>query len=298
MHELLNGFRAELIREDRSPMTIASYANDVDLFGRWRQESYGESFDPIRVVQREISEYRSYLVNVRNASPATVNRRLASLTKFFGWLQASNVIRANPASGVKGIALVDPGVKAIDTASLRRLLREVHVHANNMHIAILEILSGTAIRVSELVALTLSDLELSERKGVLLVRSGKGRVARRVPMHVDVRKAVANWLDIRPTTTSNRLLIGQRGDGMTPSGIWRIVKRYAALAGVHEMTVHQLRHTALTRLVREFSVDLATCAKISGHRDLKTLLRYCAPTEQDVADAVDKLVLAGEYPRR
>lgn len=294
MHVLLNEFRDELLRQDKSITTIKHYVNDIDLFGRWREQSYGEAFDPCRVVQREITEYRSHLNTVQSASAATINRRLASLNKFFGWLQASGHTKVNPVAGVKGIAVIDPGVHSIDTASLRRLLREVHVHGNKLHVCILEVLCGTAIRVGELCSLSTSDAEVSERKGTLHIRNGKGRASRQIPLNADVRRAVAGWLEVRPVSTSNYLIIGQRGDKMTPSGVWRIVKRYAALAGIPEMTVHQLRHTALTRLVREFGVDLATCAKISGHRNLRTLMRYCVPTEQDVSNAIEKLALAGD----
>jgi site-specific recombinase XerD len=294
MHKVLDEFRVELLRQDKSLTTIKHYVNDVDLFCRWREESYGEAFDHSKVVQREITEYRSYLGTVQSCSASTINRRLASLSKFFGWLLATGRVKANPASGVKGIAVIDPGVQSIDTASLRRLLREVHVHGNQLHIAILELLCGTAIRVGELVALTVSDVEISDRKGTIIIRNGKGRASRQIPLNVDVRKAIASWLQVRPTSESKHLIIGQRGEKMTPSGIWRIVKRYATLAGIPDLRVHDLRHTVLTRLVREFGTDLATVAKISGHRNIKTLMRYCAPTEQDVSNAVDKLVLAGE----
>lgn len=294
MYVILDEFRAELLRQDKSLATIKHYVNDVDLYGRWIEASYGEEFNPAKTVQREITEYRSYLTTVKSCSANTINRRLASLGKFFGWLQASGRIKVNPVVGVRGIAVIDPGVQSIDTASLRRLLREVHVHDNKLHICIVEVLSGSAMRVGELCALAISDVEMSERKGVLHIRNGKGNVARNIPMNSDVRKSVANWLQVRPTSSSNKLLLGQRGDGMTPSGIWRIVKRYAALAGIPDMKIHTLRHCALTRLCRHFEVDLPTCAKISGHRNIKTLMRYCAPTEQDVSDAIDKLVLAGD----
>jgi len=294
MHIILEEFRAELLRQDRSLTTIKHYINDVDLFRRWLEESYAETFDPCKIVQREITEYRSHLITVKSASANTINRRLASLSKFFGWLQAEGRIKANPVSGVKGIAVIDPGVQSIDTSSLRRLLREVHVHGNRLHIAILEILCGTAIRVGELVQITVSDCQISDRKGTVHIRNGKGRASRQIPLNVDVRRAIANWLEVRPIAESNHLIIGQRGKGMTPSGVWRSVKRYVGLAGIPDMKIHTLRHCALTGLVREYGVDLATCAKISGHRNLKTLMRYCAPTEQDVADAIEKLALAGD----
>lgn len=289
MTNLLKYFRAELIRQDRSIATIRNYINDVQLFARWLEQTYDDEFEPSKIVQRDIIEYRSYLINVNVSSPATVNRRLASLSSYFKWCLAKKHTNLNPVDGVKGIAIIDPGPKSLDTTSLRRLLREVHVHGNARDIAILEILAGTALRVGELVSLKIKDIDIGELKGTVNIHIGKGRASRQVPLNVDVRKALKVYLDIRPSTTSEYLFVGQRGDYMTGSGIWRIVKKYAAMAGIDNMTVHRCRHTMLTRLVREFNCDLATVAKISGHRDLKTLLRYAQPTQDDLAAAVEKL---------
>jgi len=297
MEDILRGFRAELEAQDLSPATVLGYANDVELFARWYVGAYGEEFDVGRIVQREVSEYRAWLQG-QSASPATINRRLASLTKFFEWAAPE---RTNPAAGVHGIALVDPGVQALSTAELRRLMREVHVHGVIRDIAILEVLCGTAIRVGELVSLRLDDYEIGERKGLIRIRQGKGRTSREIPLNVDVRKALAAWLE-DPTSLKLRrasgsdggwLFLGQRGR-LTAVGVWRIVRKYGKFAGIPDLRVHQLRHTALTRMVRELGMDLAIVAKISGHRDLKSVLRYAAPSQDDLAQAVEKLALGGE----
>ena len=290
MDTVIDGFRTELTRQDKSPATIRNYANDVELFAKWMNETYG-GFDVAKVVQRDIIEYRSHLLTAQSASPATVNRRLASLSKFFGWCMATKLTKTkqNPAAGVKTIAVSDPGPRSLDVKSLRRLLREVHVHGSTRDVAVVEVLAGTAARVGELVLLSVSDAEISERKGVLHIRNGKGRAARQVPLNVDVRKALAAWLAVRPAIMSNYLFIGQRGERMTPSGIWRVVKKYGELAGIPDLQVHDLRRTALTRLLREFSTDYSLVCSISGHRSQKTLLRYTQPTGEDMAAAMEKL---------
>lgn len=291
---LLEEFEEELGRQGKSDVTVRNYVNDVQLFAEWLEQSYDDGFDPSRVVQREVAGYRTHLNKVRNASPATVNRRLASLNAFFRWCAATGKSDRNPADGVKGTALTELAPRAIKSRDLNRLLREADVHGNPRDIAILEVLCGTALRVGELVALTLQDIEIGERSGSAKIRNGKGRMSRDVPLNADVRKALRAYLEVRPATTSKHVLIGQRGDAMTPSGVWRVVKRYAALAGVPELRVHDLRHTVLTRLVREFGLDLAVVAKISGHRNLKTLLRYAEPTKDDLAAAMDKLASTDE----
>lgn len=295
MDTVIDGFRIELTRQDKSPATIRNYTNDVELFVKWMNETY-DGFDVAKVVQRDVIEYRSHLLTAQSASPATVNRRLASLSKFFGWCVAAKLTKAtqNPAAGVKTIAVSDPGPRSLDVKSLRRLLREVHVHGSARDIAIVEVLAGTAARVGELVLLSVSDAEISERKGVLHIRNGKGRAARQVPLNIDVRKALTAWLAVRPTTMSNYLFIGQRGEKMTPSGIWRVIKKYGELAGIPNLKVHDLRRTALTRLLRELGTDYSLVCSISGHRNIKTLLRYTQPTGEDMAAAMERLAFTGE----
>lgn len=295
MTEPIEAFKAELLRQDKSLATVVNYCNDVALFARWVNDTYG-GFDCGKVVQRDIVEYRSHLLTVQNASASTVNRRLASLNSFFRWFASTgrNKKKANPCDRVKTITTIDPAPRALDQKSLRRLLREVHVHGSIRDVAILEVLCGTAIRVGELVSLSVSDAELSDRKGLLHVRHGKGRSARTIPLNVDVRKALAAWLTVRPATDSAFLFTGQRGERMTPSGIWRVVKKFGRLGNLPELRVHDLRHTVLTRLVREFGTDMATVMKISGHRNLKTLMRYCEPTAEDLSAAVERLAFTGE----
>jgi site-specific recombinase XerD len=233
------------------------------------------------------------LVTTQAASPHTVNRRLASLSAFFRWCVATRRSKTNPAENVKTIAITDPGPRSLDSRTLHRLLRQVDKDGNARDIAILETLCGTGLRVGELVTLAVDDVNISERKGVARVRSGKGRASREVPLNIDVRKALQAWLETRPATSSRYLFIGQRGEKMTPSGIWRIVRKSADRAGITDLRVHDLRHTVLTRLVREFGCDWATVAKISGHRNLKTLLRYAEPNQDDLAAALEKLAFTG-----
>jgi len=295
MNEVIDAFRTELQRQDKSPATVINYANDVELFAKWIAETYGD-FDVAKVVQRDIIEYRSYLLTVQNASPATVNRRLASLNNFFRWHLSGckGKPKPNPCVGVSTITTIDPAPKALDVKSLRRLLREVHVHGSPRDIAILEVLCGTAVRVGELVLLSNQDVDVSERKGTLHVRHGKGRSSRQLPLNVDVRKALLEWIAVRPAVQSSYLFTGQRGEKMTPSGVWRLVKKYGEMANLPTLTVHSLRHTVLTRLVRELGTDLPTVMKISGHRNVKTLMRYCEPTAEDISAAVERLALTGE----
>lgn len=281
----LEEFREELEREDLSPATVRGYLGDVKLFRAWYVESYDEECRPERIVTREVQEYRTWLQS-KGSAPASINRRLASLQK---WLGAAG---STVAAGIKGVRVTDPGVQALSSTELRRLLREVHKRGESRDIAMIEMLCGTGMRVGELVGLKVEDVEISGRRGSVLIRSGKGRSSRLIPLNVDVRKALAAWVEVRPTGHGEGLYLGQRG-ALTASAVWRLVRQYGDYAGIEELHVHQLRHTVLTRMVRELGMDLATVARISGHRDLRTLMRYCEPSRADLEAAVEGLALGG-----
>jgi integrase/recombinase XerD len=294
---LLGRFGEALRAEDLSEKTIRNYVNDVSLFARFIEEQYGEEFQPGRTVQREVTEYRSWLL-AKSAAGATVNRRLNALKKFFGWYGTHGTDGTNrtenPAAGVKGIRLTDPGVQALSLVELRRLMREVHVHGVKRDIAILELLCGTGMRVGELTALRIRDVEIGERSGSVMIRSGKGRASREIPLNPDVRSALSAHLAEQDGQDDQDagggwLFTGQRGK-LTACGVWKIVRKYGNYAGIADLRVHQLRHTFLTRLVRD-GVDLVIVAKLSGHRSFQPLLRYAQASREDVSKAVDGLAL-------
>ncbi len=98
--------------------------------------------------------------------------------------------------------------------------------------AVFELLSNASLRVGELCALRVGDVSLSERKGKVIVRRGKGNKYREVPVNIETRKALAAYLSTRPGADPDEpLLVGQRG-AMTPSGVWRALQGYARAAGV------------------------------------------------------------------
>jgi len=281
-------FELALAREGKSPQTISSYLNDLKHFAAWFAQSNGEAFAPIGITLLDLRSYKSYLMTVRQFKPATVNRRLAALSKYCRWAKATGLLKEDPTAEVKGVSQVKAAPKALTPLELRRLLREVHKGGKARDIAIVETLANTGLRVGELAKLTLADVELSERKGMVTVRMGKGAKYRQMPLNADARRAIGNYLQVRPQSAQTHLFLGQRDEALTPSAIWRVVKKYGRQAGV-ELSPHTLRHTFGTRLVREKKVDLVTVAAMMGHESLDTTAIYTRPSEEDMAEAAEKL---------
>src|SRR5439155_16575319 len=93
----------ELQRRETAPRTVGSYRQDLELFGRWLEQSNGEAFAAAAVTPTDLREYRSYLQTVEGRKPATINRKLAALRSFFAWARADKRIQDSPIADIKGV---------------------------------------------------------------------------------------------------------------------------------------------------------------------------------------------------
>src|SRR6266705_1990299 len=212
--QLVERFLQDLERQETSPKTRSSYRLDLLHFASWFARTVGESFSPEAVTPTDVREYRGYLQNVEKRQPATVNRRLAALRRFFQWAKAMGLAKELPTENVKGVASAPRAPHWLEKRDVDRLIRTVERHGNTRDRAIVLTLRHTGIRVSELCSLTLGDVEASERKGSLTVRSGKGGKFRVLPLNLDARRAIQEYLDVRPATPDAHLFIGKSGQGL------------------------------------------------------------------------------------
>ena len=147
---------------------------------------------------------------------------------------------------------------------------------------------STGVRVSELCSLRLSDVQMSERKGELIIRSGKGGRVRSVPLNVEARRGLETYLEVRPKVTSDSLFIGQRGEGLKPRAVELVVAKYVRLAGLEEVTPHTLRHS-FGKHTLDAGANLVTVAHLMGHQNIKTTAIYTSPHQRDLEQAVEIL---------
>ncbi len=295
----VEAFLEDLRRQDASPATVRSYAADLRAFARWFPDASGEPFAAAAVTPTDLREYRGFLRTVEHKQAATINRRLAALRKFFVWAKGSGKIAELPTEQVKGVPAAPRTPKALAKREVDRLLREAERHGNKRNLAILLTLRHTGLRVGELCNLCLGDVAISERKGEVLVRGGKGNKDRTVPLNVDARRAVEAYKAVRPPFAGDHLFVGQRGQPLRPQGVQIVVQKYARRAGLPEVTPHVLRHT-FAKHVLDAGEDLATVQRLLGHERLETTAIYTHPTARDLEAAVRRLEAdAGseEHPR-
>ncbi len=100
---LVDRFLEDLERQETAPRTRAGYRLDLLQFAAWFAQTVGEAFSPEAITATDVREYRGYLVTVERRQPATVNRRLAALRRFFQWAKAMGLVKELPTENVKGV---------------------------------------------------------------------------------------------------------------------------------------------------------------------------------------------------
>jgi integrase/recombinase XerC len=252
------------------------------------------------VVSPDIVEYRGYLQR-QGRKPATINRRLNALRKFFLWAKREQLANDTPFDILENVFVkvqkdVSPGW--LDPNEQLALIRAVRDKGNRRDLAIIQTFLGTGLRLSELATLKLSDLEISERRGTLSVRSGKGVKQREIPLNKQVRAVLSAYLEEREQIEVDgldeeereRVFFGQRGP-LTERGLDQLVAKYAYQARLENCTAHTLRHSFAKNLVNA-GTSLDEVDTLLGHESLNTTRIYTRPSRQDLERSVRRA--AGE----
>lgn len=301
MREYLDSFIAHLQARDRSPHTRTAYRRNVEAFFAWLARQMGRDVPPVEVTPYDVQRYRDHLLATHR--PAGVNQQIAALRAFFSWAVEAGIAATNPAAGVRTVRQERRTPRALSGQEVYRLQREAAARRQLAEAraagavtpaviearrdeALLNLLLYTGLRVGEAAALRVEDVVLNERSGKVMVRSGKGRKYREVPLHREARRALREYLEVRPDQ-GEALFLGQRGP-LGVRGIQMRLKEIGKAAGV-DVTPHVLRHTFATRLLRKAGVDLVTVAALLGHESVATTAIYTQPDEAALAQAVERL---------
>ncbi|MGE4660741.1 MAG: site-specific tyrosine recombinase XerD [Arenicellales bacterium] len=253
--------------------TLSAYRSDLTAFEVWLNKK------GLGLKGASRADLLGYLAaNVRQGlSPRSSARRLSTLRRFYRYLLREGVIRDDPTADVRSPNLGRPLPKSITEASVEKLLAvPADTTLGRRDRAMLETMYASGLRVSELVTLSLNELDLTT--GLVRV-TGKGGRERIVPLGDEAAGRIRDYLDrARPELLGEQMnsavFLTRRGKPMTRQAFWQLIKRYAALAGVDaELSPHSLRHAFATHLLNH-GADLRSVQMLLGHVDLSTTQIY------------------------
>lgn len=269
--------------------TLSSYYRDLHQFLDWVKQK-----DVTAVEQVQRNHIMAYLLHLQKAgrAPATVSRHLAALKSFYHFLLRDGVIEIDPTSNLDAPKLVKKLPHVLTVQEVDKLLDQPDIaKASGLRDkAMLELLYATGLRVSELMALdsTHVNLELG------FVRCfGKGAKERIVPMGSVAARHLDEYLQIGRNKLvkhgeEEALFVNQHGRRLTRQGFWKLLKKYAAAAGVKKaITPHTLRHSFATHLL-ENGADLRAVQEMLGHADITTTQVYTHLTKSRIKQVYDE----------
>ena len=262
------------MEEALSENTLSAYRTDLKGYTNYLSSSN----TPLEKAAR--SDILAYLAQrvEQNASPRTTARLLSSLRRFYRYLIRQNIIQDDPTALIDAPKLGRPLPKTLTEADVEALLAapDIKTALGMRDRTMLEVLYAGGLRVSELVMLTASQVNL--RQGVVRL-FGKGSKERLVPLGEEAISWIERYMqdarhEIVHKQACDALFPSRRGQAMTRQTFWHSIKRYAKQAGINKaLSPHTLRHAFATHLINH-GADLRVVQMLLGHSDLSTTQIY------------------------
>jgi integrase/recombinase XerD len=259
--------------------TVQAYSRDLTRFFLFLEE---RKLSPLEISREQISEHLGILA--RQLSSKSVARNVSAIKTFFRFLVSEGIIKSSPARLLETPRLSRRLPDVLSKAEVERLLSQPDPSqpAGQRDRAMLELLYATGLRVSELVGLKTSNINLEAG----YVRTlGKGSKERIVPMGEKAMEAVKEYLSdgrhkMAKGANSPCLFLNFRGRGMTRQGFWKIIKKHGRDALIKKkITPHSIRHSFASHLL-EGGADLRSVQVMLGHADISTTQIYTHVTRE------------------
>ena len=270
--------------------SLTAYRRDLESF---REFLYGRGVD----VPEEVSstDVVAYLLQMKSdgRSGATLNRKLASIRSYFGYMTANHGCGENPALHIKSPKVERKEVEYLTVEEVELLLAQPDDSTLGLRDrALLELMYAAGLRVGEVVGADLDDLNL--RIGFITCRGEFGK-ARIVPLGRPSRAALEAYIyDARPkipgmqTSETQALFVNYNGGRLTRQGIWKLMKGYAEKAGLqNKLTPQTLRNSFAVHMIQN-GADLKSLQELLGHEDLAATQIYLSVAKNRIKDVYDR----------
>lgn len=282
---MLTKFEEYLTDSALAPATVVNYVADLRAFLRWSDKARDADCSPLCMEPEDVQDFCTYLQEKKGQAPATVNRRLQALRKFYRLAVDEGWSKVNPAEDVplleESVSERSRSLAPDDVDRLLAAVRQGRPRQAARDLAVIQLLMGAGLKLGELTELELDDLHLEVQKPYLEVRDTSGDSSRTVYLEKEVCDALRGYLPTRKAAPGvNHLCVNRDGNPLSTRSVQRLLHRYAQAAGLDGLTTQALRYVYASTLY-ESSGDLKMVARYLGHRHLATTIRYLRPSSDE-----------------
>ena len=297
MIEEVNSFLNYLtVEKGYSEHTIAAYHNDLNGLADFTRAEASKQGSTPSWANFSRQNMLSHMLDLKERGyvATTIARKVAAARSFFGFLVAEGIIKTNPTENMSSPSVGRALPKPISINQVRLLLEQPNklstAEARRDRV-MLELLYASGMRISELVALNLGDVNT---EGDYYVRCfGKGHKERIIPIYEQVAMTVKKYIEeTRPQLAHDKneeaLFLNARGERLTRQGFWQKLKAYAKSAGLDtQISPHTLRHSFATHMLSG-GADLRSVQELLGHANISTTQVYTHLTTEHIRRTYDK----------
>ncbi|MBM4429440.1 MAG: site-specific tyrosine recombinase XerD [Chloroflexi bacterium] len=282
------------VEKGYSENTRVAYKNDLGQFLDYLTAHADPAVSDWGEVKKDhLVAYISHLKADREYASTTVARKVAAIKSFFHFLVAEGFIKDDPTATLDSPRVKKYLPRAISQQDVERLLDEAAKKDAPRSLrdrAILELLYATGMRVSELVAMNVGDVDVASASVRCFGKGGKERV---IPIYDRAVQALEAYLTkgrlyLLRMPEQKALFLNQRGERLTRQGLWLIVKGYVKEAGIQvPVTPHTLRHSFATHMLRG-GADLRNVQELLGHANIATTQVYTQVSNERLREVYDE----------
>ena len=289
MRELSERYFKYLVKTKKaSENTLLSYKRDINKYIDFLEDKV------LSIEKTNGANVLDYLMSMQKdgKSSATVSRSLASIRSLYRFLQNESVIIQDPTAQLHSFKNEKKLPEVLTSEEVESLLSQPDERKDKgrRDKAMLELLYATGMRVSEMLELKMSDVDMN----IGYINCSHGDKNRVVPVYALARKAVKDYIDgtrsnfIKDGSKEDSLFVNCNGTKMTRQGFWKIIKQYAVSANIaKDITPHTLRHSFATHLL-ENGADLKSIQEMLGHTDISSTQIYAQVVKQHLKDVYKK----------
>ncbi|MEW9111552.1 MAG: tyrosine-type recombinase/integrase [Cytobacillus gottheilii] len=271
MTNIINLFSQKQIEVGKSASTVKTYVGVLEKFQAWLT---ARDTELNHISKNDVQLFMDHLEEQKKGA-GTIEKYFAAISVFARFLGKSEImLNIHRKEKLKESDIPD----SLEDKEEKKILSEVELDGNLRNTAIVYTLLYTGIRISELCALDLNDIDLTENK--LFVKNENGQIERGIPLSSEVNKHLINYIDSINNPNREALFVSSVNKRLSTRAVQYMLQKY-------NVNPHKLRHTFCQKLINK-GIDIHTVAKLAGHKDINVTKRYASVLEANLEDAINR----------